>query len=266
MQPSSDVMMIKIQCHSFQVPKHPSRRRGGKPCNCEYHRFMGRKKSFTLLVHSTEPIPIIKKKIASLKQCSWSDIRLHTYAESFGQSRQKLLNNTSLDEYGVADGDILQASVGCSLEPKTREQLIQIGEGQYMKHPGFTSSYKKSVTGLKKWICKTLEDQALYKVIKFESLYETQWECLLEKTKTNVWSIWDDEKIMMVLCVKIKGTNQWLVDYKVDKLDKLCDGYCRKIEKENSLNLPVYLKQIVRSYHPKSIPDDSCLFHHPDGL
>ena len=56
----------------------------------------------------------------------------------------------------------------------------------------------------------------------------------------------------------MKDSNKWLVE---DKCDKVCYGYCREIEQGFMLNMPWYLKNIIRNYHPNNCwYDDKCLF------
>ena len=235
-------------------------------CRCEYHKFV-RDSPLSILVHPDEPIPVIKHKIATHKQLPWSRINL------FSETTQ-LLNNKTLNSYNIQNGDTLRADLVDRQKSVNREQLIQIGETQYLQHPEFRMDV--TVRDIKKWLCDEFKNEELYDQIEFQNPYGMN--DLLAKEDTEVWQLRrEDTSFVMaittdmmsvpgmqkdrvkILWVKMKGTNKWLIE---DKLDKLCDGYCRGWEHELMMTIPVYLKQIVRGYHPNVCKyDQYALFH-----
>ena len=174
-----------------------------------------------------------------------------------------LFNAEALDAYNITNGTWLTARSDWrrTYRIMSREQLLQIGERQYLRHPRFGEDV--TVKDLKKWICKIEGDDGLYDKIVFENEY---WMSrLLHVEDLPLWKcdeLWGDEHNLRVLYVKMKGTGQWYIEYKWERFCKLCTGYCREIEQEYVMNMPWYLKNIVRNYCNHFDINENYLYHH----
>ena len=73
----------------------------------------------------------------------------------------------------------------------------------------------------------------------------------------------NDMSKLRIVQVRMKDTKQCYIDY---KFELLCIGYCNHFEKKLNLtlNIPIYLKQIIFKYCPKY--NDNSLFYYQHGL
>ena len=74
---------------------------------------------------------------------------------------------------------------------------------------------------------------------------------LLDAEDLKVWKcdeLWEYQRNLRVLYVKMKGSDKWVIDYKWERFCKLCVGYSRENEVEYVLNIPWYLKKVVGNY------------------
>ena len=144
----------------------------------------------------------------------------------------------------------------CSI---SREQLLQIGKGQYVRHPPFGTNV--TVRDVKKWICKIEGNDGLYDQIMFENDY---WMSKLSCDYDNyrIEKLCGNSCGIRVIYVKMEGSGKWYIDYKWERFCKLCIGYCRQIEQEYVMNMPWYLKQVVRNYCNDFNDNQNYLFRH----